>query len=110
MVGERPPPNSFQAGRWYTRHYIPAPFAGPDGIMTIPPAGFVDDLECSVAGRGFGPGRPDNPCDRFQLWSFHPGGANMLFADGSVRYLSYAAAPVMPALATRSGGEVVDVP
>jgi prepilin-type processing-associated H-X9-DG protein len=40
----------------------------------------------------------------------HSGGANFLFADGSVHFLSYAADNVLPALATRSGGEVVALP
>lgn len=37
-------------------------------------------------------------------------GANFAFADGSVRFLSYSANPIMPALATREGGEVVALP
>jgi prepilin-type processing-associated H-X9-DG protein len=43
------------------------------------------------------------------FWSQHPGGANWAFADGSVRFLRYANASLMPALATRAGGEVVNV-
>ena len=46
-------------------------------------------------------------CDLFQFWSYHPGGANFLSADGSVRFLAYGADAVLPALATRAGGEVV---
>jgi prepilin-type processing-associated H-X9-DG protein len=41
--------------------------------------------------------------------SAHPGGANFLFADGSIRMLTYQTAdPVVHALLTPSGGE--DVP
>ena len=46
----------------------------------------------------------------FHFWSPHPGGANFAFADGSVRFLRYSADSIMPALATRAGGEVVSVP
>ena len=46
----------------------------------------------------------------FHFWSLHPGGANFAFADGSVRFLSYSADSVMPALSTRAGGETVVVP
>jgi prepilin-type processing-associated H-X9-DG protein len=41
------------------------------------------------------------------FWSLHSGGANFLFADGSVRFLSYAAEPILIALGTKSGHEVV---
>jgi prepilin-type processing-associated H-X9-DG protein len=46
----------------------------------------------------------------FHFWSLHPGGANLLFADGSVHFLGYTADPVLPALATRAGGETVTLP
>jgi prepilin-type processing-associated H-X9-DG protein len=36
-----------------------------------------------------------------------PGGAHFLFADGAVRFLPYAADGILPALATRAGGEPV---
>jgi prepilin-type processing-associated H-X9-DG protein len=47
-----------------------------------------------------------NNCDVFHYWSLHSGGANFLFADGAVRFLPYEADAIMPALATRAGGEV----
>jgi prepilin-type processing-associated H-X9-DG protein len=62
---------------------------------------------CPPGPYEFGPGRFDNQCDMFHFWSPHPGGANFLFADGSVRLIRYTARDVMPALATRAGGEVV---
>ncbi len=49
-------------------------------------------------------------CDELHYWSFHKGGANFVFADGSVHFLPYGADAVLPALATRGGGEVVDLP
>ena len=52
----------------------------------------------------------DDPCGMFHFWSPHPGGAHFLFADASVRFLRYEADPILPALATRAGGESVTVP
>jgi prepilin-type processing-associated H-X9-DG protein len=46
----------------------------------------------------------------FHFWSPHAGGANFAFADGSVRFLRYSADHILPALATRAGGEAVAVP
>ncbi len=43
-----------------------------------------------------------------ELYSFHPGGANAVFADGSVRFLrANMPIKVLAALVTRAGGEVV---
>jgi len=44
------------------------------------------------------------------FWSLHPGGANFLICDGSVHFIDYNAAPLMHALATRAGHEIVTVP
>jgi prepilin-type processing-associated H-X9-DG protein len=109
MAGERPPPDSLQAGWWYPKFAGYANFRGPNNDLILgepPPQGDP----CIVLKGTFGPGRLDNPCDRFHLWSFHPGGANFLFADGSARFLGYDAEGVMMALASRAGGEVVNLP
>lgn len=49
-------------------------------------------------------------CSNFySIYSFHPGGANTLFADGAVRFLRQGVtATVVAALVTRAGGEVVN--
>jgi prepilin-type processing-associated H-X9-DG protein len=40
--------------------------------------------------------------------SYHPGGVNVLFGDGSVRFMKESTAlTVWRALSTRNGGEVV---
>jgi len=49
-------------------------------------------------------------CDQFHFWSLHSGGANFVFADGSVHYLPYSSDNIFPALATRAGGETVSIP
>jgi prepilin-type processing-associated H-X9-DG protein len=43
-----------------------------------------------------------------EIFSFHPGGANVLFLDGSVRFVKETiSGPVLRALITKDGGEVV---
>jgi prepilin-type N-terminal cleavage/methylation domain-containing protein/prepilin-type processing-associated H-X9-DG protein len=55
-------------------------------------------------------GQVHSVCDQFHFWSYHPGGANWVFADGSVRFMGYTSDSVLPALATRAGGESQDLP
>lgn len=114
-VGERPPPDSLENGWWYSMvcsyagGALTGPCRGPAGELTIanPNTAFQDGC---FGPFYYGPGRLNNPCDRFHFWSLHSGGANFAFADGSVRFLAYSANPIMPALATREGGEAVSVP
>jgi prepilin-type processing-associated H-X9-DG protein len=40
----------------------------------------------------------------------HSGGAHFAFADGSARFFSFSADAILPALASRAGGEAVAVP
>lgn len=109
MVGERPPPDNLQAGWWYPG------FEG-EGISMHGPTNRISlgsiqlpQVHCNIKGT-FGPGRLDNPCDRFHLWSLHRGGANFLFADGSVRFLSYESEPIILSLVSLDGGEIVELP
>jgi prepilin-type processing-associated H-X9-DG protein len=55
-------------------------------------------------------GKINQQCDQFHYWSNHPGGANFLYADGSTHFLVYSFDNIMPAMATRSGGEVFEQP
>lgn len=115
MVGERPPPGTLQAGWWYPGFWFagkPGGLRGPNNYITL---GWLwaenpdPYATCALRGVCLGPGRVDNPCDRYHLWSFHPGGACFLFADGHARYLPYSADRVMRALASIDGGEQVDL-
>ena len=43
-----------------------------------------------------------------ELYSFHPGGVNALFTDGSVHFLKESMDPrIVVSLITRAGGEIV---
>lgn len=114
MIGERPPDDGLLSGWWYRPHVPPA--VGPDIVSPIESIDYADPGGCraSYGPDGvlyrFGPGLLSNPCDRFHFWSLHGGGANFAFADGSVRFMPYSAVTIMHALASRDGGESVDLP
>ena len=74
------------------------------------PARFVDDdgFPCPPVAM-FGPGDLANNCSVNHLWSFHPGGANFAFGDGSTRFMAYSARKVLIPLSTRAGGERVSI-
>jgi prepilin-type processing-associated H-X9-DG protein len=110
LIGERPPSSNFHYGWWYAgvgqdhsgsadmvlavRERVRNIFGGCGGVPQTfrQPAGLTDW------------------CGVYHFWSLHAGGANFAFCDGSVRFLAYAADAVLPALATRAGGEAVAPP
>ncbi len=61
-----------------------------------------------VAHTGELDGPNSRPAHADQFWSRHPGGAQFVFADGSVRFIKEKRPlAIFQALATRQGGEVV---
>jgi prepilin-type processing-associated H-X9-DG protein/prepilin-type N-terminal cleavage/methylation domain-containing protein len=119
MVGERPPSATMDAGWWYTSR-PDAGLAALDYEMTAESALDPSNPACggyAIPAAGgivikyvYAPGRLDDNCDRYHFWSVHTGGANFLFADGSARLLPYSISPYLRDLASRNGGEVVNIP
>lgn len=107
MVGERPPSADGHFGWWYAG-WGQKKDGSCDSVLGVQELnqypGTLDT--CPPGPYEYGPGRISNQCDVFHFWSLHGGGANFMLADGSVRFFSYSAVTVMPALATRAGGEV----
>ena len=65
-------------------------------------------LVLSHTGEGHGPNAPSGLAHGDQYWSLHPGGANFVFCDGSVRFIKELVGfSIFQALATRAGGEVL---
>jgi len=111
MVGERPPSPDFWFGWWYASVGVVGT-GSPDLLL----GGYENNAfgsyvpGCPPGPYFFKPGDLNNMSDIFHFWSLHPTGAHFLMADASVQFLNYDAAPIIRALSTRSGGEVVEVP
>jgi prepilin-type N-terminal cleavage/methylation domain-containing protein/prepilin-type processing-associated H-X9-DG protein len=116
LVGERPPGRSLDFGLAFACW-------GQDNVGNLDSTLGVNEVnlhwtgipeidDCPSGPYWFRPGRVEDPCDQFHYYSLHGGGANFLFADSHVQFLSYGIDKnkVMPALATMSGGEPVDLP
>jgi prepilin-type processing-associated H-X9-DG protein len=110
MVGERPPSADKRIGWWYAG-WGQEKDGSADSVLGVNELNTYAGTQgsCPPGPYQFGPGTIDNQCDVFHYWSLHPGGANFLFVDGSVHFLSYDAVGIMPALATRAGGEPVSL-
>ena len=112
MLGERPASADLQFGWWYAG-VGQSGTGSADLILGVREQNLQPIMAGSPCGPGaypFSPGAFNDPCAMFHFWSPHSGGAQFAFADGSVRFLRYSADSVMPALASRAGGEVASVP
>jgi prepilin-type N-terminal cleavage/methylation domain-containing protein/prepilin-type processing-associated H-X9-DG protein len=117
LIGERPPSNNLLFGwQWAGAGEIPH-FGAADVVLGV----FERPLAPDAMPDYFRDGTVIDPMDlhRFHFWSLHPGGANWALADGSVRFISYAAGgpenpsgphTVIGAMATRYGGETFSSP
>jgi prepilin-type N-terminal cleavage/methylation domain-containing protein len=111
LVGERPPSADFWYGWWYAGF-------GQNGTGSLDMLLGASELNAGggfvaafpLGPYAFMPGNPSNQIDVFHFWSLHPSGAYFLMGDASVHFLNYGAAPILPALSTRNGGEPVEIP
>jgi prepilin-type processing-associated H-X9-DG protein len=107
LVGERPPSRDLFWG-WWTWSALDASLGVRNtwtvygGLESSP-----SQLCVSLVPENYR-ASDGSTCDTHHFWSQHPGGGNWLFADGSVRFLPYRANAILPALATRSGGEIIN--
>jgi prepilin-type processing-associated H-X9-DG protein len=108
MVGERPPSADYQFGWWY-RGWGQEQSGSCEMLMSVREMN-VTFRDCPPGPYDFKDGTRSDKCDAFHFWSLHTGGANMLMADGSVKFALYSINDLLPALATRSGAESVSMP
>jgi prepilin-type N-terminal cleavage/methylation domain-containing protein len=105
LVGERPPSNDLYYGWWFAGAGYDGSGVG-DVVLGSNETGYAQALGCSTNYAQYQDGNVNDFCHQVHFWSLHPTGANFACADGSVHFLPYAAAARVPALCTRSGGEV----
>jgi prepilin-type N-terminal cleavage/methylation domain-containing protein/prepilin-type processing-associated H-X9-DG protein len=117
LIGERPYDADLWYGWWvgYTQPDLGSGAANtvaiyPQDTSAVGVTGHTGK-SCGAAPYYFGQGPQDvnNLCSANQLWSCHSGGANFAFGDGAVRWVSYSASAIVPALATYSGNETPDM-
>jgi prepilin-type processing-associated H-X9-DG protein len=108
MIGERPPSPDFYEGNW-SGWWLDTRL-GTQEVSTYwnNSNGFNGGGTTCPSPGYFGPGDNINYCHTNHLWSWHPGGGNFAFGDGSVRFIPYSANQILLPLSTRAGGEVVD--
>jgi prepilin-type processing-associated H-X9-DG protein len=112
MVGEHPPAPTNDSIDWAGEFNFTA-----DGVanvnlyyatQTTPSWSQTDGGPPCPSPAYFAPSSMQNHCSGNHFGSFHTGGANFAFGDGSVHFLTYTASLLLPKLATIQGGEVVD--
>lgn len=109
-------PNLYQRGKLVPDGATPKSWSGSSthpfpvgGVWASHNKGFLIDGALANAATNSTPGvAPVNYSNDNEVYSFHPGGANVLMADGSVRMVAESMSlQVLCAMATRAGGEVV---
>jgi hypothetical protein len=122
MIGERPPSADLYFGWWYAGagqwDFSVDPRDLNSGSLdvvlgaaeiNIHSPSHTAGVDCPSGPYKYGPGKLDDNCDQFHFWSLHTRGGNFAFGDCSVHFIPYTAAPILPALATRDGGENVSL-
>lgn len=113
LIGERPASVDLMFGWWYAANGVDRRGTA-DMVLGVRERHTTNRADLAVCPRGpyhfRPPESPPSQCDLFHFWSLHHGGAHFAMADGSVHFLRYSADSVLPALATRAGGEVASLP
>ncbi|MCU0703321.1 MAG: DUF1559 domain-containing protein [Fimbriiglobus sp.] len=124
LVGERPPNSNLEYGWWFAAYgydgrgngdcvmtsndlaianYFIANYSSPPNLPCDGTAAQKIGLQPAKASANVG-------CDAAHYWSYHSAGSQFLMGDGSCRLITYSNTNIIPALSTRNGGEVANLP
>lgn len=113
LFGERPPTPDYLCSWWYTgfAHTASEAFLPVRALRGMPEGSSLGAAyyACAPGPYSFTDGDLTSVCHAYHFWSRHPDGAHFAFCDGSVKFVRYGADPILPALATRSGGETASL-
>jgi hypothetical protein len=115
LVGERPGHEEFVCGGWFASNGYDHYTGTGEVVLGAREEGFYEYIrnkyphhQCDPKPKlGLQAGRMDTMCDQAHFFSLHWGGANFVFGDGAVRFLSYNADSVLEALSTRNKGDKI---
>jgi prepilin-type N-terminal cleavage/methylation domain-containing protein/prepilin-type processing-associated H-X9-DG protein len=116
LVGERPTSGKSMIWGWWFAGAGQARTGSLDVLLGVNEINLQNSNNpdydtCPPGPYQFTPGQLTNPCDVFHYWSLHSGGANFLYADASVHFMSYTVGnDIMVAMSTMQGGEIVQLP
>jgi prepilin-type processing-associated H-X9-DG protein/prepilin-type N-terminal cleavage/methylation domain-containing protein len=92
----------------YRRGHSPDPFPYHDPNNKSLQVNYASAISTHFWWMVYDKNQPINESNRTGIYAFHPGGANVAFADGSVKFLKETTSTqVLTAFGTRAGGEVV---
>ncbi len=112
MVGERP----CTADQYFGWGFAPYGTGAGDGDTVLGSTDVALTGAMGAPSTAIGLLQPIQPnattgeVDGAHFWSFHIGGANFVYGDGSVHFLPYSSSNIFAALCTKSGGEVFTAP
>jgi prepilin-type N-terminal cleavage/methylation domain-containing protein/prepilin-type processing-associated H-X9-DG protein len=114
LVGERP----CTGDQYYGWGFAPYGTGAGDGdtvlgSQDVALAGALGDISTNIGLKQcrVNPNSNTGEIDGAHFWSFHDGGANFVYCDGSVHFIPYStASTVFVAMSTRASGEVFTAP
>ena len=109
IIGEKPPSPNLGYG-WFTSGDVDTVW-GVNNHRQLYTTDNASGTACPLAPfppRAPLPGGPTNRCNVLFFTSYHTGGSNWAFCDGSIKFIPFSAAQILQPLSTGSGGEVID--